>query len=201
MDIELDDSIMGLVSHRGRPRKPVRLTLGPEIQVSDLALLAMPIGLRVQPIKKISERHHGLARLVAAGTRIAEAAVIMGYHPVRASQLLQDPAFKDLVSLYNEQVTGEFASTMEQIAGLSKDVVVEIRDRLEDKPEDFSNNELRQLLETTLDRSGYGPSSKQEVNVTVGLAARLEDARRRELEARRAIIIDAEVVSEHQSEV
>jgi hypothetical protein len=34
----------------------------------------------------------------------------------------------------------------------------EIQQRLEEEPESFTNEELRKLAETTLDRGGYGPN-------------------------------------------
>ena len=40
-----------------------------------------------------------------------------------------------------------------RLATLGATAVEELQERLEDKPEDFSNKELRELVESTMDRS------------------------------------------------
>jgi len=156
-----------------------------ELRPSDLVLLATNASIQPIDIKKLSNRHHALARLIAAGTPHYEAAIVTGYQPSRVSILLGDPAFEELIEFYKSKVDEVFVNTMEQIAGLSQDVLEELRDRLQDKPEDFSIGQLQNLMTATLDRSGYGPTHKQVTEVTVNLAAKLEEGRRRALEARR----------------
>lgn len=156
-----------------------------EVRVSDLALMAAGGSIEAPNIKKLSDRHHALARLIAAGTRPYEAAVVTGYQPARVSILLSDPAFEELVTFYRGKVDEVFVDTMAQISGLSQDVLAELRQRLEDAPEDFTVGQLQNLLTSTLDRSGYGPTHKQVTEVNINLAARLEEGRRRALEARR----------------
>jgi hypothetical protein len=199
LDIEeLNDSVLGLV-RRGRPRAQITYEIVRPIKAADLAMLAATDGLPNAggTVKRLTDRHHGLARLIASGVAVGEAGAIMGYEGPRVSVLQADPAFQELVSMYRERVDEAFVSTMDQLSGMNRDVILELRERLEQAPEKFSNNELRQLLETSLDRTGYGPTHKQETSITVSLSERLDEARKRALAARRAEaqIIDAEVIN------
>lgn len=196
LDIEeLNDSVLGLV-RRGRPSAQLSARVVRPIRVSDLAALAAPMPETGPVVKKLTDRHHGLARLLAAGVPPGEAGAIMNYDNVRVSILQTDPAFQELIALYRERVDEAFVSTMDQLSGMNRDVILELRERLETEPEKFSNEELRRLMETSLDRTGYGPTHKQETTVTISLSEKLESARKRALEARRAQaqIIDAEAV-------
>lgn len=184
--MEIDLKFLG----PGRRAEALEASVVRELRSGDLALLAVNASIKPLEIKKLSERHHALARLVAAGAKDYEIAATLGYEPSRISILKGDPAFKELVEFYRDKVDEQFMDTMAQIAGLSQDLIVELRDRLEDKPDEFSVGQIKDLLTVTLDRSGYGPTHKQITEVNINLAARLEEGRKRALEARRAAIID-----------
>ena len=190
LELEVDLPVRGR-----RKRKPLVFGVVRELRASDIEMLkAAPAA---QPsIKRLSDRHHGVARLLASGASVSEAAAMSGYTPMRISMLQSDPAFQELLELYREKKDEVFQDTLLHMAGLSLDIVMELRDRLENDPESLSVEDLRRLLETTADRTGHGPSSKQEVNVNVNLAERLDAARRRALDARKGEIIDAEIVEE-----
>jgi len=192
---DLDLDIAGLV---GPGRKSVDLM--PEVvrplQAADLTLLALNREVKPLELKKLSQRHHGLAKLLAGGMSPGEAGMVMRYEGSRVSILQGDPAFKELIEFYKTKVDEAFDETMEHLSGLSLDAVMELRERLESEPENFSNKELRELAKDTLDRSGYGPSSKQEVSVTHNLGERLERARLRALEVRKVIDITPDVAAE-----
>lgn len=160
------------------------------LRESDLVLLQTSAAVQPITLKKVTQRHHSLARLLASGVAPGEAAAITGYDNARVSVLQGDPAFRELVEFYTERANEVFRDTLEQVSGLSQDVIAEIRDRLEDDPASFTNTELRQLLEGTLDRSGHGPRSTQVQEININLASRLDEARRRAREARRQAIID-----------
>lgn len=189
MEQSLDLDIAKLVAP-GRVAAELEFSIVRELRASDLALLAVSAGTPPVNIKKLSERHHALARLLAAGVSMQEAAAVTGYDYFRVGVLKGDPAFQELLAFYRGKVDEQFMSTMDQIAGLSQDVIREIRDRLEDKPEDFSVKELRELLVSTADRSGFGPTHKQVSEININLGQRLEEGRRRALEARRSMIRD-----------
>lgn len=148
------------------------------------------------PIKRLRERHHQLARALAAGMTVRDAAIMTGYHEPRVSMLLGDPSFKNLVEFYREKKDAAFLEMAQMLSGLSLDAVEELRTRLEDNPDDLSIKQLIELVKLGADRTGYGPSSSttQNVNVTVGLADRLEKARERAKQAR-LVAQDAEIIS------
>ena len=191
LEIELD---LTELARPGRRPKPLAMEVVRPLRPSDLALLASDAGSKPASLKRLSDRHHGLARLLAKGAGEAEAGAIMGYTPSRVSVLKGDPAFKELLEFYRDRADESFRMTLDQLGGLSADVVIELRERLEDNPEEFTNEELRRLLETTADRSGNGPTRKEEHTVNVNLSDRINNARERLKRERLAAIPDAEVV-------
>lgn len=176
MDLGLDISNL---SSRGRRAVPLDAEVVRELRGDDLALLAQPGAIAPIELKRLSDRHHGLARALASGISEGEAAVMFGYDQSRVSILKSSPAFKELLSLYRDVKDTEFADMTARLAGLAKDAVLVLQDRLEDAPEDISTGQLLQIVQVGADRTGHGPTSKQEVNVTHNLAARLDAARQR----------------------
>jgi hypothetical protein len=125
-----------------------------DITEADLQLMSVqPLGSTPAPIKKLSDRHHALARLLAAGTGEGEAAFILGYDISRVSILKNSPAFQELLALYQREAKQAFSSVLEHMAGLSRDAVLELRDRIENNPERFSNNELMKITVDFTDRT------------------------------------------------
>ncbi len=138
----------------GRPRKPLEAEAVRPLEQADLEL-ASTVERNSQPpaIKRITDRHHALARLLAAGTPEGEAALILGYDNSRVSILKQSPAFQELLDLYRAEVDREFATTLDHMAGLSRDALLELRERIEEEPEKFSNRELLSVVNEMVDRS------------------------------------------------
>lgn len=128
--------------------------------------------------KKMTERHHALARMLASGLRDGEAAALVGYDPAWVSSMKKSPAFQELMDLYRETKDLEFAEFAGRMSGLGKDAIVELQRRLEDEPEKFTNGTLLDLVKTLSDRTGFGPSTTT-VNVQVDLGTRLAAARER----------------------
>ena len=120
------------------------------------------------PRQKLKHAHHNLARLLASGVPHMECHYQTGYNISTISILLNDPSFKDLVEYYKSQVNEQFLNVHERLASLSMDVVTELQDRLENEPDEFTNSELKGLLETTLDRTGHGPTSSVNHRGVVG---------------------------------
>lgn len=147
---------------------------------ADLALLSTEKDVKAPSlVKRLSERHHSLARALAGGMTPAQAAAMTGYVISRVSILQGDPAFRELVEFYRGEVTARFVEVHELLAGVTTDALLELRERLEEGPEKFKVAELLEISKMGADRTGNGPSSKQEVNVNVNLANRLEEARKR----------------------
>ena len=163
----------------GRAEAPLSFQVTRQLQAEDLARLAEPRGSEPSTIKKLRERHHALAKLLAQGTPPGEAGMICGYVGSRVSILLSDPAFKELVTFYRESVTERYFDMHEAAAALGRDAIEELHERLEDEPESFTIPALMELSKTMMDRVGHGPSSSQNINVNIGLAEKLQRARER----------------------
>ena len=140
----------------GRPAKPLEAHVVRPVEEADIEmLLTTPLNASTSsPIKRISDRHHALARLLASGTPEGEAALILNYDISRVSILKQSPAFQELLDVYRSEVDREFATNLEHMAGLSRDALLELRERMEEEPEKFSHRELLAIITELNDRAG-----------------------------------------------
>jgi len=187
MDLNLET-----VRTRGRAPSLVTANLVREIEAPDLDLLASEKGSKAPALKRISDRHHALARAIASGMAMGEAALVCGYDISRVSILKDDPAFQELLEFYREEKDRAFRSVQDKLAGIASDALDELQTRIEDEPEKLSVGQLLQLVTIGADRSGNGPTSTQNLNVNEGLADRLEAARQR-VKDRRTRVIEGSV--------
>lgn len=162
-DLDLDLTGLTVPASRGRNKVELQYSYLRDIGTEDVKVLleAPDRGIETPSLLKLRTRHHHLARLLAEGLSNAECQLITGYSPARISILKNDPAFADLVEYYSEQVKEVYINVHQRLAGLGLDVLEELQQRLEEKPESFTHTELRQLMETSMDRGGYGPKSTQ----------------------------------------
>lgn len=171
---------------RGRAPQPIVAEVVRELDATDLVLLATEKGSKPSAIKRLTERHHALARVLAAGTMpIGEAATLCGYALSRVSILQNDPAFKELLAFYREDAQRPFRDLHNRLSGLAMDAAEELSLRLEEdmqtediKDKKVSIGQLMELTKMGADRTGHGPSSTS-LNVNLDLAGRLEAARKR----------------------
>ena len=149
-------------------------------------------------LKKLRQRHHALARALASGMPQGEAAISCGYTQAYVSTIESSPAFTELVAFYRTEVDKEYLGMHEAMAGLSRDAVDELTERLEEEPTDFSVGQLIELGKFGADRTGHGPATSSTVNVKVGLADKLAEARGRinkhRLERIQADVIEGQLV-------
>lgn len=156
----------------GRPRKPLDAEIVRELNQADLEFAALAErNSAPPPIKKITDRHHALARLLASGTPEGEAALILNYDPSRVSILKNSPAFQELLSLYRAEVDREFATTLDHMSGMSRDALMELRERLEEAPEKFSNRELLSIITDMVDRTDAGGGADAKLPTRIELVA------------------------------
>lgn len=142
------------VARPGRRALPVEYEVARQLTEADLVLVqTQPAGDSAPPLKRITDRHHSLARLLASGTPEDEAAAIVGYDNSRVSILKQSPAFQELMALYRKEVNHQFSTTLEHMSGLSRDALLELRQRIEEEPEKFTVNELKALVVELTDRT------------------------------------------------
>ncbi len=167
---------------RGRAARPIEAAIVRELDSADMVLLASEKGSVPSAIKRLTERHHALARTIANGMPLGEAAILHGYSISRVSILQSDPAFGELLTFYREDAQRPFRDMHNRLAGLSMDAAEELHARLEEdmQSEDkkISVGQLMEITKLGSDRTGFGPSSTN-VNVNVELAGRLEAARKR----------------------
>lgn len=203
METEVNDlglDITGLTRRGRKPSQAGAVVVRPLCE-ADVASLAQPAPDNA-PLKRLSERHHALARLLARGVKPGEAAAALGYDVARVSILQNSPAFEELIAFYQGTLDAEFADFAEQMGGLALDAVLILRDRLEENPSALSPGQLLEVAKFGADRTGFGPQSKTEVSIRTDLGARLLAARQR-LETQRRLsmgeIVDAEVVPEEKA--
>jgi hypothetical protein len=174
MNLPLD-----IIRTSGRAAQPLDSEFLRPLVPADLELLNEEKGSTPPPLKRIRDRHHSAARLLAAGKAETEVAAITGYDISRISILKNDPAFKELLNFYRENENREYAAMHEQLAGMSLDAAVILREKLEEEPEKLSVGQLLEITKMGADRTGFGPSQKVETNININLANRLEEARKR----------------------
>ena len=132
----------------------------------------------VARVKRLSERHRNLARIVASGAEDWDASLQTGYTRSSISILKSDPAFKELVQAYSAEKDIIYETVHQKLAGVAAEALDVIRDRLEENPDDITLPQLIALATTGADRTGAGPqSTTTQVNVNVDIATRLQVAR------------------------
>ena len=173
--------------HRGRPKLDLEVVEMGELTVEDLAALSAGGGLKAIPIKKLSERHHALARSIAGGMGQKEAAYQHAYTPTRVGMLMRDTSFLELVEHYRAVPDALYADLHERLAGMSLDAADEINRRMEDDANreegadpKISLGQLRDIMVVAADRTGFGPATKStHIHLHANLAEKLEAARKR----------------------
>lgn len=182
MGIEnLIDEVLGggLYPPASRGRRPtISLSYVRDLEESDVKALwdlkPGDLGTDTPVLKSIKSSHHMLARCLADGKSGEEAAIITGYSTSRISILQLDPAFKQLIEYYKTQVERCFVNVYERLAALGIDSIEELQKRLDEEPESFTLGQLMDLAELTLDRSGSGPTTKNQHLVALVDARQLD---------------------------
>lgn len=185
----------------GRKAEPVEFGATEELSRADVAALASADRpAEVPTIKRLSDRHHQLAKLLAAGIPPGQAANMTNYEPARVSVLQATPAFQELVAHYKEvKVDPSFDAILSHMSGLTLDAIVELRERMEDpeKAAGISVGQLLEIIKVNADRTGRGPTSNVNHSHTHDMGDKIAAARERakaKMLARRGEVEDAEIV-------
>lgn len=142
-------------------------------------------------VKRLSDRHRRLARMIAEGVSEQDAGFACGYTPARISILKADRTFIQLIEFYRRQVEENFSSTTEKLAELTNLAAEEVITRLEDKAEEFDLADLLEIVKMGADRTGHAPAGKNsQPQITFNIGARLDAA------AARARTIEGKVINE-----
>jgi hypothetical protein len=135
-------------------------------------------------IKRLRDSHHALARALATGSTPQQASLTTGYSLSRISILQNDPSFRELMEYYRKSSDEAFLDLEGRIIGLAADSMQELRERMEDDPSSFSNEEIAAITKVMLDRAGYAPVSRSlNINKSVGIGERLDYFNRRRKES------------------
>ena len=131
-----------------------------QIEARDLPLLAQELRERNwqsqapdRIVSVLRTGHQQLAQLLASGINALDASMITGRSVASIRTLQVDPAFKELLAYYaeqQEQFKFDAYARLVTLGGTAMDV---LQERLEEAPDRFTNNELRQIVESTMDRS------------------------------------------------
>jgi len=140
------------------PQEPCEVVR--QIEARDLPLLAQELRERNwqsqapdHVVSTLRTGHQQLAQLLASGVNDLDASMITGRSVSSIRTLRVDPAFKELLAYYaeqQEQIKFDAYSRLVTLGGTAMDV---LQERLEEVPDRFTNNELRQIVESTMDRS------------------------------------------------
>lgn len=182
IDLNLETIVM--------PARPIAAAevLGP-LTRADIKLLAVkegrpddaPIGL----VKRLSNRHHALARALAKGMSNWEAGLSAGYDETYVSILRADPTFENLVQFYMDQKTVEHAQFNDVADGLARQAMHLLHDKMETEPEKITVGQAIEIAKFGADRSGNAPATSvnHKHEHTINMANRMQRARQR-LESR-----------------
>lgn len=126
-------------------------------------------GSRTPELGRLRTSHHAIARLLAEGKKAVEISAITGYSQSRISILQGDPAFRELVAYYGQQVEGTYASVHERLAALSLDAAQELQSRLDEDGKSLSTFELMELVKLgdKVGRKGHTPEGAGGVSVQI----------------------------------
>lgn len=161
------DQRAALRTKRSTRSTPWQLEYAREIGEKDLLLLAQTGSnlpdKPLAPLAAIRDPHHTMAKMVAEGKDPITISRICGYTPARIKTFLQDPSFQELVVHYQEESIFADGDVTLQVKHLALVAGATLRERLEENPDSFTNEELRKIHESGLDRIGHGPSSSLKV--------------------------------------
>jgi len=109
-------------------------------------------------LKKIKEKHHHVARLIADGLKQSLVATISGYTESYISVLLNAPAMQELIELYRIKNGAATQIAVEKLKTVGLKALEKLDARI--TADELDNNELISTAKLGLDRSGHGPQSK-----------------------------------------
>lgn len=110
-------------------------------------------------LKKIREKHHHVARLIAEGMSQRLVSSISGYTESYISILLNSPAMVELVELYRMKNGAAVEVATEKLKTVGLKALEKLDTKIDN--DELSNLELLSAAKLGLDRSGHGPQSKQ----------------------------------------
>lgn len=113
-------------------------------------------------IERLRALHHRIARTLAGfDGNVPAAAAVLGMDPARIRNLKGNPAFVELVAFYRDRGDEVILDLKARMELLAHDSLAELHERLIGEPEtSLTNSELKDLVESLLDRLGHAPVQK-----------------------------------------
>lgn len=165
---------------RSAPVEPLWAEVKRPLVEADIVALAQNRGTEAPSLKRLSQRHHRAAQMIADGVAPGVVASVLGYSLSRVSILQADTSFAELVKHYSEHKAAIYGEMHEHLAGLGVEAVLELRERLEDEPEKLSPMQILELAKFASDRAGHGPQTQStQTHIHLNVADRLKAARER----------------------
>lgn len=132
----------------------------------DLRELALSTSLGTEPVenenpadlKKIREKHHSVARMIAGGLNQRMVSQLCGYEEHYLSVLLNNPSMQELVELYRIQLGAATQIITEKLKTVGLKALEQLDERVEAGT--LTNLELIATGKLGLDRAGHGPQTK-----------------------------------------
>lgn len=110
-------------------------------------------------LKRVREKHHTVARLIAKGMQQSLVATISGYDQAYLSVLLNNPAMQELIEMYRMQAGAVHEVVGEKLRTVGLKALEKLDEQIEANK--LSNNDLIQAAKLGFDRAGHGPTSTQ----------------------------------------
>lgn len=137
------------------PPKALGLEVKANLTREDLEAFKAPVKAprEVRPLERIQGIHHAQARLLAMGKSAVEVSAALGVSTQMVNTLQHDPTFQELMAYYKDQcdiIALDTYAKADLVKRLGLDI---LQERLETKPDSFSNNQLRQLTVDLMDRT------------------------------------------------
>lgn len=133
------------------------------------------------PIKRIRDRHHHIAWLIALGKAHTDIAIECRISPVRISLYLRDPAFVEIVELKRAEISVSRREVVDALTAKSTEAMHlaedEVINRLKTDTASIHIRDLNRITTDRMDRFGYGKhTTSDNRNVNVNFATNLEAA-------------------------
>ena len=180
----------------GAMNKPFHVAYERDLTEGDMAAMTLPRPAPPRTIVRIHASHHSLARCLAAGMKLQQAALITGYSIVRIQQLQKDETFLSLVADYRAEIKSIFADLADRMNDLSLDAIELLQERLHTNPEGFSVPMLLDVVKAFADRTGHGPGQEVHLKMSADLIDRPPRESHEEWQARRTRELITDEVTE-----
>jgi hypothetical protein len=158
-------AIMGSIPKVGERPEAALISVRPlaESEAASIAMTAVGAKPRgaINMTDSIRVRHHAIARLMAAGRKKSEIVKIMDTSMSTLSQLERSPAFQALMLEYMNMMDKESVESYTRLKIIGNLGMDELTRRLAEQPTTIKTSEVLEIVKTSADRTGLGPTTKQ----------------------------------------